>query len=85
MTGDEVELLALERMTSHGFFLSSAHTVHAGEEGVPRTLLFWGCEEGWSLIFSCNFCNIDDSRGLHHGGDRTIQVPARCSPSSYRS
>ena len=69
--------------------LPSAHTAHSGEEvgggrvhGVPRTLLFWGCEEGWPSIFSCNFCNIDDSRGLRHGGDRTIQVPARSSPSS---
>ena len=31
---------------------------------------------------SCNFSNIDDSHGLRHGGDCTIHVPARSSPSS---
>jgi len=69
--------------------LSSVHTAQAGEEGgggrvhgVPRTLLFWGCKEGWPSIFSCNLCNIDDSRGLRHAGDLTIQVPAGSSPSS---
>jgi len=27
-------------------------------------------------------CNVDDIRGLHAAGDRTIQVPAGSSPSS---
>ena len=84
MTTDEVQLLGSGKVGC-----SWVHTAHAGEEGcggrvhgVPRTLLFLGCEEGWLSVFSCNFCNIDDSRGLHHDGDGTIQVPAKSSPSS---
>ena len=90
MTGDEVELLAVERWTAHGFFLCHQHTlpmlvkrlVEGGYMVFLELCCFGGCEEGWPSIFSCNFCNIDDSRGLRHGGDRTIQVPARSSPSS---
>lgn len=60
-------------------FLLLVYIVYVGEEGgggwvygVFWILLFWGCKEGWLLIFFCNLCNIDDSCGLCYVGDFII-------------
>ena len=93
MTGCKVvgvTLLEVERWPSHRFSLCHQHTlpmlvkrvVEGGYMAFLKLCCFGGCKEGWLSIFSCNFGNIDDSRGLCLGRDHTIHVPARSSPSS---